>query len=233
MVDYAAFIDVFADYARTISRRYDVGDVMYRLADQVVEVLPVDGAGVSVADPDGGLQFVSATHEDVVRVEGLQITLGEGPCQDAFRTGASVVSDDLRDDGRWARYRTEARDAGFLAVAGIPMRADEQKIGALDLYRRDAGSWSEEDVATAQTLADMASGYILNAITLNESEELSERLRNALDSRVVIEQAKGILAERHGVPTADAFERLRRHARSTRNRIHDVARQVVEDDLRL
>jgi GAF domain-containing protein len=233
MTDQQALIRAFADYARTISARYDIGDVLYRLTDQVVEVLDVDGAGVSLGDADGALRFVTATDEGIMRIEEQQVTLGEGPCHDAFTSGDRVTSADLTAEDRWPGYTGEALTQGCRAVAGIPMLAGEQRVGALNLYVRRAREWPADELDIAQVLADMATGYIINVRTLSESERTTAQLQHALDSRVLVEQAKGILAERHGIATAAAFERLRAHARERNSKVHDVAQAVIDGSVRL
>lgn len=233
MVDRAALIGVFADYAKTIARRYDIGDVLYRLTDQVVEVLGCDGAGVSVVDAADSLRFVTATDDRIVRIDEAQIDLGEGPCQQAHRTGEVVIARDLTAEGRWPGYTAQALEQGGRAVLGIPMAVDDRQVGALNVYNRRRRDWSDEDVRIAVLLADMATGYILNAMALDESQRTTQQLQHALQSRVVVEQAKGVLVERHQIDAADAFERLRGHSRQHRRRIHDIARAVVARELEL
>jgi GAF domain-containing protein len=231
MADQSALKRAFADYARTIARRYDIGEVLYRLTDQVVEVFAIDGAGVSLADVDGNLQFVTATDERVTLVEEQQVETGQGPCHDAYRSGDRVTVADLSTEARWADYTPVALGKGLRAAAGIPLLSGDQRVGALNLYTCQPREWPADDMEDAQLLADMATGYIINARTLTETERLASQLQHALDSRVVIEQAKGILAERHSINTATAFERLRRHARARNAKIHDVARAVLRSDL--
>ncbi|HVL97803.1 MAG TPA: GAF and ANTAR domain-containing protein [Egibacteraceae bacterium] len=233
MADQSALNRAFADYARTIARRYEIGDALYRLTDQVVDILGVDGAGVSLADRDEVLQFVSATDEQVTIVEEHQAGTGEGPCHDAYMKGEQVTSTDLTVDTRWPVYTPVAVEQGLRAAAGIPMVVEGERIGALNLYTESAREWPTDELEIAQLLADMATGYIVNARNLAESEKLASQLQHALDSRVVIEQAKGVVAERHGLSTADAFLRLRQHARSHSSRLHDVASAIIDGEMSL
>lgn len=233
MADQSALNRAFADYARTIARRYDIGEVLYRLTDQAVEVLGVDGAGVSLGDRNAALQFVTATDESVTQVEERQIALQQGPCHDAFQSGEQVTSADLRTEERWPGFRESAVQLGMRAVAGIPMLVNEERIGAVNLYVSQPREWPADDLEIAQLLSNMATGYIVNARTLTETERLATQLQHALDSRVVIEQAKGIIAERHGIDTAAAFDRIRQHARSSNAKLHAVAQAVVERSLQL
>lgn len=233
MVDDGALRDAVSSYARRIASPYDIGHALYSVTDDSLGIVGCDGAGVLVADDDGRLRFVTATEQSVVRIEEEQAVAQEGPCFEAFLSGHPVSTTDLAEETRWARYRTTALEAGFHAVAGIPMIVEDVRIGAMNLYRHTAHDWSDEEIQVAQILADMASSYIANHRTLSASRRLADQLQVALDSRVVIEQAKGVLAARHNVHVARAFELLRAHARARGRRLHDVARDVVDDRLDL
>lgn len=232
-MDSEALRRAFGDYARVLLGPYDVGSVLYRLVDQAVEVLGVDGAGVSVAQEGEALTFVAGTSASVSAIEQEQITKEASPLNEAYRLGNTVAIDDVEADARWPEYGSAALAQDLHAVAALPMPVSERRIGALGLYRVHPHHWSDEELDTAQVLADMASGAILNSSDLDESRTLAAQLQQALDSRVVIEQAKGILAERHDISPHDAFQRVRNHARQQRRRVHDVAHDVVEDDLDL
>ncbi len=233
LIDPDALLDAFRDYARALLQPYDVGTVLYHLTDQVVAVLGVDGAGVSLAREGDDLTFVTATDAKVTAIEEQQMAQGAGPCHDAFHTGEVVTVHDLEAEERWPDYCEAALLHGARAVLGIPMPVGEQRIGALSVYHHSPREWPEEQVDVAQVLADMASGYILNASTLAESRGLADQLQHALDSRVIIEQAKGVIAERRDVLPGEAFELIRTHARRTCTRVHDTAQQVVDGVLDL
>jgi GAF domain-containing protein len=233
MADQAALFRALAHYAKTVLHDYTVGDLLYQLTDQVVSVLGVNGVGVSIGGPDGRLEFVSATDERVVRLEQQQMRSAEGPCYDAYRTGDQVIAPDLNDESRWPTYTPLAVKTGCQAVAGLPLRVGDRNIGALNLYTDQPREWPADDIEAAQLLADVATGYIVNARRLHESRALSEQLQHALDSRIVIEQAKGILAERRGLDPERAFEILRGYARSHNRGLHDVAAEVVDGTLPL
>lgn len=230
MVDAAPLRALVSQYTRTMVGRYEIGEVLYRLTDDALAVVGVDGAGISVADTEGRLRFVAATDETVVRIEEHQIASGNGPCHVAFASGERVVVPDLRelDDERWGDHPAFAMEHGCLSLSAFPMSVEERQIGALDVYRRRPGAWDEETLANAQLVADMATGLIVNHRALEDTQTLASQLQDALDSRVVIEQAKGILVERHGGDMADAFSRLRSHARSNRRKLRDVAAYVIE-----
>lgn len=233
MIDEHALRHAFSDFAEALLQRYDIGHVLYRLTDQAVDVLGVQGAGVSLREGPDTLQFVAATDDRASRVEIAQVDARDGPCYEAFRSGHVITVADLDGDQRWPRFRDAALEQGYRSVMGIPMPVSTQRIGALDLYRTAPGEWSPEEHDVAQLLANVASGYVFNWRSLHEQETLAGQLQHALDSRVIIEQAKGVLAERHGVDAGTAFQVLRKHSRSTSNPLHDVARQVVAGELRL
>jgi GAF domain-containing protein len=233
MVDQDALLAACADYASTVLGRYDMAEVLERLTEQVTEVLDVPGAGVAIGGDDGTLRFATASDETVMQVEESQLEKDEGPCHDAWRRGAIVTEPDLTSSDRWPAFRPVALVAGWQAVAGVPMVIQGETVGALNLYHRNAHEWTAEELRAAKLLADMAAGYIVNVRTFSETARLAEQLQHALDSRVVIEQAKGVLAGRHGIETKVAFELLRKHARDRGRRIHDVAQEVLEGHLEL
>lgn len=233
MIDDVALRDAVSSYARRIAGAYELGHALYSVTDDSLRVLGCDGAGVSVGDPEGRLRFVTATEQSVVRIEEEQAVSQEGPCLEAFETGALVVTVDLAQESRWERYRVTALEAGFRAVAGVPMLVEGVRIGAMNFYHRNPHEWSDDELQVAQVLGDMASGYIANHRTLSATQRLADQLQVALDSRVVVEQAKGVLAARHSIHVDVAFERLRTHARQSGRKLHDVARDVVDNQLEL
>lgn len=228
MVDHAALVHAVGDYAQALLTRYDIGSMLYRLTDHVTAVLGADGAGVSLGLEDRDLAFVAATDGDVATIEEQQIATGQGPCHEAYRTGELIVVNDLEHDTRWPAYRPAAVKAGAMAVLGVPMPIGPSRIGALDVYRWTIHDWDDAEIEVARALANMASGYVLNAGALERSNVLTTQLQRALDSRIIIEQAKGILAERHNITPAEAFQLLRSHARNTQIRAHDLAEKVVD-----
>lgn len=234
MINQDALLAAFDEYARALLHApYDVGEMLYHLTDQFVAVLDVDGAGVSLVDDDNDerLEFVTATNADIAVIEGLQAVRGEGPCHDAHEHGQVVAVTDLSDDDRWPAYRDIALERGCVAVAAMPMPVHARHIGAVNLYHRKPHEWSDRELMVGQVLANMASGYIVNNAELNESLTLAKQLQRALDSRVIIEQAKGMLAGRRDISPSEAFGMLRSHARDTNTRLHELAGRIVEGDL--
>lgn len=233
MVDQQRLQSALRRFASTLVRRYEVGDVLYRLSDTVSDVLGVTGSGVSILDDDV-LRFVTATNEAVAEVERLQDHYAQGPCKDSVATATSVVIDDLAAHRqRWPKFAPAAVDRGLSAALGIPMHVDGTTVGALNVYNATPRAWTDEEVTAAQVLADMATAYVVMVGQLRSAEQLAEQLQHALDSRIVIEQAKGALARDHDLDVSVAFELLRRHARNNNRNIHDVAAEVVDGTLHL
>lgn len=232
MLDHARLSRVLSDFAHTLVRRYEVGEVLYQLTDRAVEVLGIAGAGVSLQREGGNLLFVSATDEATAKVERVQEDYQTGPCHEAHQQGKPVLVPELDAVDRWPTYRARAAEQGFLSVAGIPMRLQDYRLGALNLYDDKVRQWGDDDVAAAVALADMATSLVVNARELEQSRRVAEQLRHALDSRVVIEQAKGVIARDRDMGVEDAFGVLRSHARRNNLKLHDAARAVVDGSLR-
>jgi GAF domain-containing protein len=232
MADQQLLMRALSEFASTLAKGFAVSDVLHDLAEQVTAVLGIDGAGVSVQD-GGELHFVTAHDERSTMLEGVQDAAQAGPCLDAWRSGEAVAVADLRQDQHgWDSYEQAAREAGVVAIAGIPMRCDSQTIGALDLYSTSPREWSDDELESARILADIATSYVIHASELDRQRRLNEQLQEALDSRIVIEQAKGILAAERQISVDAAFEVLRRHARSHSATLRSVAEAVVNLGMR-
>lgn len=231
--------EALSDMAQTLVGEYDVDDVLDRLCDQVVELLPaVTGAGVMLFDERagdrGGLLTVAASDARIHAIERLQLDLGEGPCLEAWQRGEEVVERDLVvAESRWRDFAPAAVQAGMKAVYSFPLRVDHRCIGALNLFGSEPDQFNEDDARTARLLGDMATAYIINARVHGAQVELSHQLQRALDGRVVIEQAKGKLAGLLGIEVDEAFHHLRAYARNNGLRLHQVARDVVDDTLEI
>ena len=220
--------DTFVELADTMVADFDVIDFLHMLTDRSVALLAASAAGVVLADPRGQLRVAAASSEAASLVELFQIQNDQGPCLDCFRTGQPVTAADLAGpDERWPRFAAAAVGAGFRTVEARPMRLRDQVIGALNLFRAEPGPFSDSDLRIAQALADVATIGLLQERHLRRSETLAEQLQAALNSRVIIEQAKGKLAERFTIEMDGAFRLLRDHARNTNQRLTDVAREFV------
>src|SRR5580700_7242818 len=219
----------FVELTDTMVADFDVIDFLHVLTDRSVQLLDVSAAGLLLADPRGELRVVAASSEAARLLELFQIQNDQGPCLDCFRSGRPVAAPDLAAEAaRWPRFAPAARQAGFAAVQALPMRLREQVIGALNLFRADAGALAPADVRVGQALADVATISLLHERSMRHSDTLNEQLQTALNSRVIIEQAKGKLAERLGVDMDEAFTLLRDRARTSNRRLSDLAQAFVD-----
>jgi len=233
MVDQGLFNRTLAEFARTLVSGYDISEVLYDLSERVAGVLGVTGAGVTLSDDQDQLRFAAASPGSIADLERVQERRQEGPCRDAYTLGHPVMVPDLRADGeRWGDFKREAALHELRAAAGIPLHIEHERVGALNLYHAEPRVWSEEELATAGVLAAIATSYLLNASKLARAQRTAEQLQHALDSRIVIEQAKGILANHHSISMDEAFARLRDHARSHNATVGSVADAVVKLGLR-
>ncbi|MCW0216420.1 MAG: GAF and ANTAR domain-containing protein [Pseudonocardia sp.] len=212
---------------------YDVIDLLDRLIGYSVELLSADAAGLVLADARGELRVVAASNEDAELMELLQLQSAEGPCLDCFRTSAPVSVEDIVESAdRWPGFVAALADRGaFRSVHALPLRLRGQAIGALNLFHHAPGPIPEDDLALGQALADVATIGILSERLIRRGEVVNEQLQTALNSRIVVEQAKGVLAEHAGIGMTEAFDALRRYARSNNVRLADTARQITVGDL--
>jgi GAF domain-containing protein len=232
MADERQLVDAFVALADTLVDDYDIVELMHRLSNECTQLLGAAAAGLLLADQRGGLQVIAASAEESWLLELFQVQSQEGPCLDSFHTGEVVTVPDLDHAvDRWPAFVEKAREQGFVSVHALPMRLRKEVIGTLNIFGASTVPMTDGELRIAQGLADVATIGILQERALRRAEQLAEQLQTALTSRVVIEQAKGVLAERSGVSTADAFERMRLHARSRNLRLADVALGVVEGRL--
>jgi GAF domain-containing protein len=213
---------------------FDVVELLSRLTERCVEVLGVSAAGVLLVALDGDMRVVASSSEAMRVVELFELQTKEGPCMDCLRRGEAVINLDLATaNERWPRLAPIAIDAGFRSVHAIPMRLRQSTIGALNLFGHEVGAMAGDDVVAAQALADIATIAILQQRAFAESRILNEQLNRALNSRVIIEQAKGVLAERAGLTMETAFEAMRRYARTNNLRLVEIAQRVIDNSLSL
>ncbi len=225
----------FVDLADTLVDDFDVLDFLHSLATHCIALLDVDEAGLMLADGSGRLVVAASSTEQVRLLELFEVQNDEGPCLDCYASGEPVIVEDLAADQppTWPRFGAEATAAGFRSVVALPLRLRNETIGALNLFRADPGPLVERDRSLAQALADVATIGILQERGSSRRELLARQLQEALSSRIVIEQAKGVLAERAGVHVDAAFQLLRGYARSHGLQLSEVARRVVARDLDL
>jgi GAF domain-containing protein len=225
---------IFVTLADTLVDDYDVVELLDRLVHTCVDLLGVTAAGLLLDDQQGRLAVVASSSEETRLLEVFQLQSNEGPCLDCFTSGQPVTSPDLSVDAdRWPLFVPAAIAAGFASVAAVPLRLRAETIGGLNLFHAEIGVVPAEDVQLAQALADVATIGILQRRSTHRGTLLAEQLQHALNSRVVVEQAKGVLTERHGFSMDTAFQALRQHARNGNLKLTDVALAVARGELDL
>ena len=233
MTREALLAQTLVELADTLVDDFDVVDLLVKLADRCVEVLDVAAAGIMLASPEGNLRSVASSSEAMRVLELFELQAQEGPCLDCFRTGQPELNQALAAaDGRWPRFAPEALAAGFQSVQAVPLRLRGSVIGALNLFHTDNRELTDADVNVAQSFADIATIAIIQHRAARESQLVNEQLNHALNSRIVIEQAKGMLAERLDLTMQQGFSALRGYARNHNLRLADVANDIVTGALR-
>ncbi|MEA5360990.1 GAF and ANTAR domain-containing protein [Amycolatopsis sp., V23-08] len=219
----------FVALADTLVADFDIADFLTMVTTQLVDLLGVTAVGVILRASDGRLRVAATSSHRSELLELFAVETDDGPCIDCVRSGKAVSSRDLRaESGRWPRFAAAAHECGFRSAQALPMRLRATVIGGLTLLGSETGAVGGDDLALAQALADVATIGILQQRTIEHGGDVADQLQAALDSRVVIEQAKGILAQRGRVSTNEAFARLRGYARARRTRLTDVAAAVVD-----
>ena len=220
---------VFVELADTLHETFDVAEFLQVLIDRCVTLLPVTAAGLLLADERGDLQAVAASSATTHLLESSQVSSGQGPGLDCHRLRGPVSAPDLRgaDGDRWPDFADEARRAGFAAAHAFPMRLRADGLGVLDLFDQRSGQLRGDTAAIAQAFADIASIGLLQERAIRRGQVVADQLQTALQSRIMIEQAKGLLAGRHGLDIDASFALLRNAARSRNQRLSDLAAAVV------
>lgn len=228
----AQVVEALVDMADTLVDDYDVVDLLTRLADRCVELLGVTAAGVMLGSPGGELQLVASSSEAMRHVELFELQAQEGPCLDCFSTGQRVAHADLQaPECPWPRFAEVAIAAGFISAHALPLRFRGTTAGALNLFSVERAPMAERDIVVAQAFADLATISVLHGRANREAQVLNEQLNTALTNRIVIEQAKGVVAERLGLDVEQAFTMLRRHARDHNLLFTEVARAAIDGTL--
>ena len=219
----------FVELADTLVEEFDVVDLLARLGERCVELFGAAAAGLLLADGQGTLRLMAATSEAMEMVELFQLQNAEGPCHDCYRSGDPVEVEDLAGaGGRWPLFAPVAAEAGFRSAHAFPLRLRGQVLGALNLFRTVPGRFEPSDVAFAQALADVATIAIIQHRAAHDAQALADQLQLALNSRIVIEQAKGVIAEQGGLDMDQAFALLRGYARRHRRLLGEVAEEVID-----
>lgn len=224
----------FVTVADTLIADYDVIDLLHTLVEVCTNVLDVNAGGLLLADESGELQLVASTSEKADFVEIMQLAAGVGPCVDCFSTGMPVSVGDIEGDGaRWPTFQAAALQQGFAAVYATPLRLRGKVLGAMNLFRFEPGELNAPDAAVARALADVATIGILQERSIRETGIVSEQLQRALESRILIEQAKGVLSATGNINVDEAFEALRTYARRNNLTLRAVAEGVTNRTLDL
>lgn len=233
MYDQELFVSTLSGFTRTLLRPYDIDAVLQDLTERVTAVLSLVGSGVTLVK-DGRLTYATAFPGRLSTLERAQEQVPATPCVQPYGSCEIVAVPDLRvHAGTWPVYYATAAAAGVGSAAGVPMYLADTLVGALNLYAAGPREWPAEDLEAAQVLADMATTYLINGSQLRQHEQLNEQLQQALDSRVVIEQTKGLLAATRGTSVDHAFQLIRGHARDHHTSLRSVAEAVVHVGLKL
>jgi GAF domain-containing protein len=233
MYDRPLFLQTLSRFAVVLPAKYDLESALSELTQSVTQVLGLSGSGVTMAEK-GRLRFITAVNQASGELERNQEQQQAGPCRDAYDTGEVVRITDVRlESARWPEFSATATRLNIAGVAGIPMRLADQVIGALNLYAPQPREWSDEDMAVAGVLADVATSYVVNASNLRQQEQLSEQLQKALESRIVIEQAKGITSQKNAITIDEAYHLIRGHARNNNASLRAVSEAIVAVGLRV
>ena len=222
----------FVELAQTLVTEFDVVDLLNVLAERTVELLDADAVGLMLADQRGQLQVIAATSRTTHILELFELQNSEGPCFDCFHSGEQVVNIRVEEvQARWPDFSHECAEAGFQSVHALPLRLGPTVIGAMNLFCAEHLVLTPSDIAVGQALADVATIGLLQERAVRRTDVLAEQLQTALNNRVVIEQAKGALAEHLGLDVDTAFAALRAYARSARQPLTDVAAAVLGRDI--
>ena len=217
----------FVEIVDALVGDFDVIDVLTRLTARCVELLDAAAAGILLADSDGQLCVVGASTEQIHLLELFQIQNDEGPCLDCYQTGEVVLHSDLDAAPPWPAFAAECTKAGYRSVCAVPLRHRAHTLGCLNLFMSEPGGLTDQDIALAQALADVASITIVQDQAIRDAAIREGHLQHALTSRIAIEQAKGMLAERNNIDMNEAFSRLRSYARSNNLGLTNVAEAIV------
>lgn len=220
----------FVEIADTLVDSFDIIDTLSQLTTRCVELFDVDQAAL-LLDAGEGLQVAASSSDEMQLLELFELQHNEGPCVDSYATGAVVWCEDLAAGSRWPRFTSEALRAGIGSVWAVPMRLREQTVGSLNLLRSATGALAADDLVAAQAVADIATISIMQHQVAAENRALPEQLRRALDRRVAVEQAKGIVAAVCGLEIDAAFDRIREYARNQQLLLSDVAEALVAHEL--
>lgn len=225
---------VFVEVSGTLVSQFDIIEFLQMVTSRTADLIDAAAVGLLLADQHDELQFMAASDEATTLLELFQVQTEEGPCLEAFHTRAPVVIPDLQVAAdRWPQFAPRAVEAGFRSVHAVPMHLRDQVIGAMNIFSTRTGGMEPNELVIVQSLADTATIGLIQERAIRRGEMLSEQLHAALNSRIVIEQAKGALSRIHGVDVDDAFLLMRDFARRNNQRLVEVATYVVTEPARV
>ena len=224
-------IRAFVGLSNELVDEYDVVDMLVRLTTDCAELLDVVSAGLLLADGSGVLHLMASSSERTHDLEIFQLQRDEGPCLECFSRGEVVIVPDLAEEQRWPQFCRAARSMGFASVHALPMRLRHAVLGTVGLFGDKVGRLEDEDLDLAQALVHVASVAIVNEKSAADLATVNDQLQHALSSRIVVEQAKGVLAHAGGLEMGEAFTVLRHYARDNRRRLSDIAQEVTSREL--
>ena len=229
MANATLVISTLVEMADNLVAEFDVIDLVTLLSHRCTEALDVDAAGVMLASPGGELQYLASSSESMRLLEVFQIQVDEGPCIDCFNSGSAIVNHALSvEDGRWPRFTPVALKSGFASVHCLPLRLRGRTIGALNLFRTQEGWLDSYEAVLAQSMADIATIALIQHQAASDAQILNLQLSYALESRIIIEQAKGIVSQATNCGVDEAFARIRSHARNNNIGLTTLATSLVE-----
>lgn len=226
--------EVFVEVSDTLVNQFDIIEFLQMVTSRTAELIDAAAVGLLLADQHGELQFMAASDEATTLLELFQVQTEEGPCLEAFRTRAPVMIPDVRVAAdRWPQFAPRAAKAGFRSVHAVPMHLRNQVIGAMNLFSTHTGGMEPNELVIVQSLADTATIGLIQERAIRRGEMLTEQLHAALNSRIVIEQAKGALSRIHGISVDEAFRLMRGFARRNNQRLGEVATYVITEPARV
>ncbi|MGJ9421525.1 ANTAR domain-containing protein [Aeromicrobium sp. CF3.5] len=234
MVSTERLATMFVEVADTLVDEFDLVDFLHDLADRVADITGASSVGLTLADHNGGLHYMASSSNSARHLELIQLQHDQGPCLECYQTGAPVIVDEVQGHGsRWPSFAAKAQELGVRSVHAFPMRLRGTVLGALNVFGETRLPLEEGDVKIVQAMADVASIAILQERALSNAEVLTEQLQGALNSRVVIEQAKGVVARQFDIGVEEAFTMIRSRARGERRPMVDLAADVVTGSINL
>lgn len=218
----------FVDLARSVNSGVDIVEVYSMLSDRCVQLLSVEACGILLIDPRGDLRVIGSSSHSAELLDLFQVQNDEGPCLVCCRTGESISDSELSEQGPWPRFAALVREHGFTEVHAVPLRARDVVLGALNLFA--TSPVGDEQLSIARAMADAATIALLQADPDVDAIVMSRRLHLAVETRMSVDQATGIVAQRFGISVDDALVRLRSVADGEGRRLGDVAGAVVARD---